>query len=185
MSNVTCRRGHDQSDPAIGRVRKDGTRWCRVCATQTERVASRRRYKPKPRPSALERFLAKVDKTETCWLWIACKSTAGYGDFGNEGEAHRWSYKHFVGPIPEGLELDHLCRVRNCVNPAHLEPVTHRENVLRGDAPCAKNALVTHCPAGHPYDDENTRQMPRGGRKCRACHRKWVKEAKRKRRAAA
>ena len=85
------------------------------------------------------RFWAKVDKTETCWLWTGGQS-AGYGRFGFKGRpnlgAHRFAYELLVGPIPPGLDLDHLCRVRNCVNPDHLEPVTRRENLLlRGGGP--------------------------------------------------
>lgn len=80
--------------------------------------------------------------------------------------AHRWSYEFHVGPIPEGLDLDHLCRNRGCVNPDHLEPVTREENIRRAFA------TVTHCPSGHPYSDENTYVRPGTvHRKCRACAR--------------
>ncbi len=82
-----------------------------------------------------ERFWAKVEKTDGCWLWTGAENGRGYGTFWSEGmvvRAHRWAYGHLAGPIPDGLDLDHLCRVKSCVNPDHLEPVTHRVNVRRG-----------------------------------------------------
>lgn len=123
------------------------------------------------RPPA-DRFWPKVDKTDTCWLWIGGHD-GRYGHFWDGDHrvmAHRWSYTALVGPVPDGLELDHLCRVTMCVNPAHLEPVTHRENMHRGDTLAALNAVKTHCPAGHPYDGANI-QMMKGRRRCGACHR--------------
>lgn len=125
--------------------------------------------------SDLARFYAKVDKTPTCWLWTARLNAAGYGDFsvlGRQARAHRFAYFALVGVVPEGLVLDHLCRVRRCVNPAHLEPVTLGENTLRGETLSARNAAVTHCPAGHPYDDANTYWSEgRAGRRCKECNR--------------
>lgn len=112
-----------------------------------------------------------------CWLWIAYTQPGGYGQFfydGRMGLAHRWSYEHYVGPIPEGLTLDHLCRHPSCVNPEHLEPVTMRENVLRGNGVCAKQARQTHCKRGHEFDSANTHVRLRGTsliRVCRACDR--------------
>ncbi|MCA1572428.1 MAG: HNH endonuclease [Chloroflexi bacterium] len=82
--------------------------------------------------------------------------------------AHRWSYETFVGPIPEALALDHLCRNRSCVNPEHLEPVTAGENIRRGETGLL-NRSKTCCPAGHEYDAENT-YIWRGGRRCRRCN---------------
>jgi len=85
-------------------------------------------------PSPFERFDAKVQRTATCWLWIGATNQKGYGTFWSgdvRTGAHRWSYEYHVGPIPVGLEIDHLCRVRHCVNPAHLEAVTHAENLRR------------------------------------------------------
>jgi hypothetical protein len=84
---------------------------------------------------------------------------------------HRAVYAALVGPIPQGLHLDHLCRVRNCVNPAHLEPVTNRENGARG----IKGALTTHCPAGHAYVEPNIYYW-HGNRRCRACNLQWAHE---------
>lgn len=122
-----------------------------------------------------ERFMAKVDLTLRCWLWTGTTSRGyGYITVGKctDGSrrtttAHRLAYEHFVEPIPDGLHVDHLCRVRNCVNPAHLEPVTCKENCQRG----LKGRLLTHCPRGHPYDEVNTALRPDGRRGCRTCHR--------------
>lgn len=126
-----------------------------------------------------ERFDAKWEVDESgCWLWTASTDNAGYGCFGVKDErsacwrtvrAHRLAYETAVGPIPDGLVLDHLCRVRNCVNPDHLEPVTSGENVLRGDTITARCAATTHCPQGHPYDEKNTYHNPAGFRACRTC----------------
>lgn len=123
----------------------------------------------------IKRFWSKVDKTGTCWLWTACLNSAGYGQFWVKDRivyAHRIAYELLVGPIPVGLELDHLCRSPACVNPAHLEPVTHKENIQRGHVQNngAHNKNKTHCPEGHPYSKKNTYVMKNGGRMCRACH---------------
>lgn len=110
-----------------------------------------------------------------CWIWLYCLDANGYGRvsvLGSSRLAHRISYEVERGPIPDGLTLDHLCRVRHCVNPSHLEPVPMRENVMRGEGFGAKNALKTHCPKGHEYDYVNT-YVYRGAngtrRLCRTC----------------
>jgi hypothetical protein len=105
----------------------------------------------------------------------------GYGRFWVDGRyvrAHRFAYELVVGPIAEGLQLDHVkargCEYRHCVNPAHLEPVTQQENIRRGDAcrvAAARMADKTHCPQGHPFDEVNTYHDRRGWRGCRACRR--------------
>lgn len=137
-------------------------------------VTDRRRFNGRtPRGLApIERFLAKVrqDPTTDCWLWVgAIDPTSGYGSFTpstrKRSSAHRWGYLNLVGPIPEGLHLDHLCRVRHCVNPAHLEPVTPLENTRRG----VGHGKETHCPQGHPYDGDNLYRC-QGRRFCRTCN---------------
>jgi len=103
-------------------------------------------------------------------LWAASIHANGYGQLrrnGIQGLAHRVVYELLVGPITEAT-LDHLCRVRSCVNPDHLEPASMRENLMRGDTIPAHNAVKTHCRWGHPFDDENT-YIWRTERRCRAC----------------
>ena len=128
---------------------------------------------------AEERFFAKVDAEGDCWVWTAFINECGYGQFGDGETAHLWLWRHLVGPVPAGLELDHLCRNRVCVNPDHLQPVPKRVNWLRGFNPMAKNARKTHCPRGHAYDGANvliyTRPSGQTSRYCRAC----AKERKR------
>jgi hypothetical protein len=124
------------------------------------------------RPTLYERMDQRTIVDETgCWLWIGTLSASGYGVLATgkrQHKAHRVSYERHVGPIPDGLGLDHLCRVRNCINPAHLEPVTTRVNVLRGTSFAAVNAVKTHCAQGHEFAGANLRHY-RGERICRAC----------------
>lgn len=130
-------------------------------------------------------FWDRVRKTDGCWEWIATKNAYGYGVFVRNGSlkmAHRLSYEELVGPIPEGMQIDHLCRNPACINPAHLEAVTQRVNLLRGVGISARNAARTHCPQGHIYSDENTylRKTSSGGpaRFCKICARfksKWFR----------
>lgn len=114
-----------------------------------------------------------------CWLWRGKPGSRGYCYFWFEGKkrlAHRFSYMHLVGPIPEGLVIDHLCRVPICVNPRHLEPVTDRVNILRGEAPPARNVLKDQCFMGHPFDEENTYLDSNGDRGCKTCQKRRRKE---------
>lgn len=124
----------------------------------------------------VERFEESIAPGDNgCWQWAGYGNGLGYGVLHSAGRkvyAHRWSYEHHIGPIPDGLELDHLCRNRGCVNPWHLDPVTSRVNLLRGESPAARHARKSCCPAGHPYDETNTYHHPtKNMRTCRACGR--------------
>lgn len=147
-----------------------------------------------------ERFRSKLVSSENgCWIWTGSKDRAGYGrcvlnrrvasalGVSRSQAAHRHCYEILVGPIPEGHDLDHLCRVPACVNPDHLEPVTRSENLRRGKgyggvlsegalpqqakAMAERNRAKTHCPQGHPYDRANTIVQRDGSRKCAECNR--------------
>lgn len=127
-------------------------------------------------PHQLALFHSRVETDGDCWLWTGHINPEGYGIIyyppKQRERAHRWAYKAFVGPIPAGLILDHLCRVRRCVNPAHLEPVTDQENIRRGEAGLnllAAAAAVEFCPRGHRYDQDNTFTGSAGHRNCRQC----------------
>jgi hypothetical protein len=125
---------------------------------------------------APERFWPKVDVRgeDECWTWLAGKDGHGYGKFyvdrsRRNFKAHRFAYLLVRGELPE-LELDHLCRNPSCVNPAHLEPVTHRENMVRGNG-ISGRARLKQCQRGHPFDAVNTRIKVNGTRACRTCQR--------------
>lgn len=119
-------------------------------------------------------FWSRVDRRgpEDCWPWLGGRCQ-GYGSVadgsGSSITAHRVAYAEMVGEVPPGMVLDHLCRNRLCVNPAHLEPVTNAENILRGESPTATNKRRTHCPKGHPYDETNTVVRSSGYRRCATC----------------
>lgn len=115
---------------------------------------------------------AQVFVTDGCWHWLGVLKN-GYGVVNWNSRmwrAHRLVYELRIGAIPAGLQLDHLCRNRSCVNPAHLEPVTNRENVLRGDGVTARNSKKTHCKHGHALAGNNVEARHGGGRECRECH---------------
>lgn len=136
----------------------------------------------------LERFRAKVaptDDADACIVWTG-STTNGYGYMrfrGTPQTAHRIAYEHFVGPIGEGLVVDHLCRNRSCVNVRHMELVTNRENILRGESPAAKYARSDRCVNGHEWSPENT-GIYKGARRCRSCARERMARLASARRAA-
>lgn len=154
----------------------------------------------------LAKLMARTNKTSGCWEWTGTRTQDGYGNFAVYGIrgygkksmrlAHRLMYAELVQPIPDGMTLDHLChnadsscpggsacRHRRCVNPAHLEPVPHVVNVLRGGGPTAVNARKTSCVNGHPFDESNTYIKPNsGGRDCRICVRARLRASKRRKR---
>lgn len=126
--------------------------------------------------TAQQRFWSKVEKTRGCWLWIGATSTKGYGRACVDGrfyQAHRLAYEWSKGLIPEGMQLNHLCRTRHCVNPAHLRPVTNRENSLAPGSlsPSKANAERLTCAKGHNLTPENTYRKPShpSWRVCRTC----------------
>ena len=141
-------------------------------------------------PSHLDKFFAYVspEPNSGCWLWVGDCHNKGYAQFGRNirpRRAHRFSYEAFVGPIPDGLVIDHKCRVRCCVNPDHLEAVTSAENTRRG-VPFKKlenHPQRTHCKRGHALVAENLRpyDLARGHRACRLCHLTNASASRRKR----
>ncbi len=136
-----------------------------------------------------ERIAAKILVAESgCWEWTGARTrqhrpgAGGYALYHADGKLqllHRWTYQQFVAPIPDGMQIDHLCRVRNCVRPDHLEPVTAAENARRGS-----RAQRTHCKNGHEYTPENT-QHQGGARRCRECHRATLARGRARRQAVA
>lgn len=126
---------------------------------------------PRQRGPRFDHFARYEIADNGCWNWTGPRDHNGYGTVTIDGhtKAHRAFYTRHVGEIPEGLQLDHLCRNRGCVNPEHLEPVTLRENVLRGTGVTAVNARRTHCIHGHLLEEPNLVRNSRGWRMCKTC----------------
>jgi len=144
-------------------------------------------------PRLPERFWSKCipEPNSGCWLWTAGvrDKKEGYGGFqiktGVNRRVHQVAYEALIGEVPEDLQLDHKCRLRICCNPAHLEPVAQRINVLRGEGLAAQASRRTHCEAGHPYTEENTYMRVRRGRQeasrvCRQCKNAAERQARRR-----
>lgn len=149
-----------------------GSHWGRGwCKRHYERWADTGNPLGSRRPTIEDVILGSVVSEFGCWLWQGRIMGEGYGEF-NKAMAHRLSYEVFVGGIPPDKQIDHLCRVRHCVRPSHLELVTIKENVLRGFGPSALNARKTHCKNGHPFDEANTYvDKTLRKRACRVCGR--------------
>lgn len=124
---------------------------------------------------ALARLMSRVEINPItgCWVWTGSRLRDGYGQIGYRGRVartHRVAYELLVGPIPQGLHLDHyVCGTRSCCNPEHLKPATARENNSRSSSPSAVNAVKTHCDYGHEFTESNTYRYPSGRRSCRTC----------------
>lgn len=158
---------------------------CFECELRVSPVMMSRHYRSRHKEveypvkrMAHQRFESNVLRSAgtSCWNWTGRKDADGYGSFFFQDRgyrAHRWIYEYSVGQIPDGLVIDHLCRNRGCVNPAHMEPVTNAENVMRGVGIAPTLAARTHCPRGHEYTPENTYTRPssNGHRACLTCRR--------------
>lgn len=161
---------------------------CQACAALIGSQAAAKLSAP-----AVDRFNSSYEESDSgCWLWTGTIQPNGYSSFYFEGRTvrgHRWSYEHFIGPIPDGLQIDHRCHKpsdcqlgddcphRRCVNPDHLEPVPHREN--------SRRAMRSHCVNGHELTPENTYIPADGKRYCRECRRRRVREYRERRRDVA
>ena len=150
-------------------------------------LAAEKRSRRPPKPDTTSRrFWEKVARRgpDQCWVWTGYKDRLGYGRLSVGGRggrmvgAHRISWELNVGPIPHGLDMDHLCRNPSCVNPSHLEPVTHKENIRRGvtgEVNRARQLAISHCPKGHEYNELNTGRTTKGTRRCRQCAREYAR----------
>jgi hypothetical protein len=122
----------------------------------------------------LDRLAMVKGDADACWIWPWSRNHKGYGSAHFRGKttgAHRAAYELLIGPIPDGLVIDHLCRTPACVNPSHMEPVTSRENIMRGECYAAQNARKTHCMHGHELTGENLYVRRDGKRQCIICRR--------------
>lgn len=132
--------------------------------------------------NTLERIGRYIQKTDSCWNWTGQILPGGYGKTTVNYKtvlAHRFVYESSKGKIPDGLCLDHLCRNRSCVNPDHLEPVSHKENTARGAGPASENAKKTSCKRGHALSGDNLYITPDNRRQCKACRGRKIPKAER------
>lgn len=169
---------------------------CKSCYMKRWRKAISAGYEPQRKPVDGTVYVETLPDYPGCLLWTGAVEKDGYGRLADHTPAHRYVYELHVGPIPEGLTLDHLCHTndetcpggpcehRRCVNPEHLEPVTLRENLRRGRSPSGVNARKTHCVAGHELVGENV-YLWRGQRLCRACQSRRSHEAYLRKKAGA
>lgn len=156
---------------------------------------------PHPTTAAVIRFLEKIRVGQVstvldspCWNWQGCKSRNGYGQFKVEARRgmtrktgpHVFAYEYFIGPVPEGFDVHHRCYNRACCNPLHLEAVSHRKNMLDGDAQTipSVNAQKTHCTSGHLLAGDNLHITRQGARFCRACNARRQRDFQARKRAA-
>jgi hypothetical protein len=196
-----CPRGHAYDEANTYILPKSGAKVCRACQQLRYKATYVHSTTRRKGQTDEQRFWPKVNRfgpvsehrpdLGRCWLWTAALDNKGYGVFfftnsegKKKGKAHQFSFDLFHGPMPDGHEPDHLCRVTACCRPSHLEAVTHRENMLRGDTIAAKFAAKTHCPQGHPYDDMNTIRNAKGYRRCRICAKAQSRKQSEKRRLA-
>lgn len=173
------------STPARPINAADGGRYTVPEVHPTKSHSGRQFYKVQLSQLEIDRFWQFVEEADNgCWEWVGCVKSSGYGIFslgrrGTAFRAHRVAWSILRGRLSDAQTLDHLCRNRRCVNPAHLDPVSNKENILRGESFSAKNARKTHCQRGHEFTPENISEY-RGKRRCRACYQmRLVRDRKR------